>query len=280
MRILADCNAPYWCQSPFSPQGSVADRMHSVFLPLFIVSCVVFFGVSGAILYAAFRFRRKSDDEEPAQVHGNNRLELAWTVLPFAILIAIFINTAINMPFINNVNSADAKAAGLRTMAVCTQGERFLWKFFYYNDAQLTSDTQDSCSAHVVHDPNGKASYAPKASDGVVQSSYKLVVPVKTDVKLSIVSIDVNHSFYIPSIGGQVNAIPGQVNDLWFEVDNPGTYHGACLELCGTGHAQMLIEVDALAQADYDTWYQQQKSKLSGGGASQSQSASTSSQGG
>jgi cytochrome c oxidase subunit II len=285
VRFLAatDCNAPYWCQSPFSPNGSVADRMHSVFLPLFIISCIVFFGVAGVIVYAALRFRRKYDDEEPAQVHGNNKLEIAWTIAPFGILIALFINTAINMPFINNVNSADAKAAGLRTMSICTQGERFLWKYFYYNDAVLNSDDQNACSAHKQIDPNtGKANYAPKPSDGVVSSSFKLIVPVKTDVKLTIVSIDVNHSFYIPSIGGQVNAIPGQDNDLWFEVDDPGVYHGACLELCGTGHANMLIEVDALSQTDYDTWYQQQKQKAqqAASGATQSQSSSSSSQGG
>ena len=261
-RILADCAAPYWCNNqPFQPHGTVADRIHSVFLPMFIVSFIVWLAVTIAILYAAFRFRRKHDDEEPAQVHGNNRLEVAWTIAPFAILIALFINTAINMPFINNVNAKDASSSGFQTMAVCTQGERFLWKYFYYDDAKLSSDTQDSCTAHEVKDATGKASYAPKASDHVVQTSYKLVVPVKTDVKLTIVSIDVNHSFYVPSIAGQVNAIPGQVNDLWFEADDPGVYHGSCLELCGDGHASMLIEVDALSQSDYQKWYSDAKAK-------------------
>lgn len=266
-RVLADCAPPYWCNNqPFQPHGTVADRIHSVFVPLFIVSFIVWLAVTIAILYATFRFRRKSDDEEPAQIHGNNRLEIAWTIAPFAILIAIFINTAINMPFINNVNANDAKASGLNTMGICTQGERFLWKYFYYNDAQLTSDTQDSCSAHELKDANGKANYAPKKGEQVVQSSYKLVVPVKTDVKLTIVSTDVNHSFYVPSIAGQVNAIPGQVNDLWFEADSAGVYHGSCLELCGDGHASMLIEVDALSQADYQKWYTDAKAKLQASG--------------
>jgi cytochrome c oxidase subunit 2 len=250
--------------------------MHSVFVPLFIVSCVVFLGVAGLILYAAFRFRRKSDDEEPVQVHGNNKLEIAWTIAPFAILIAIFINTAINMPFINNVPSADAASQGIKTMSICTQGERFVWKYFYYNDGQFADD---SCAGHEQRNPDtGQAVWAPKPADGVVQSSFKLVVPVKTDVKLSIVSIDVNHSFYIPSVGGQVNAIPGQTNDLWFEIDNPGVYHGACDELCGPGHANMLIEIDAMPSDAYATWFQQQKAKAQQAAArSQSSSSSSSS---
>lgn len=275
VRYLADCNAPYWCTSPFSPQGSVADRMHTVFVPLFIVSCVVFFAVAALILYAAFRFRRKSDDEEPVQVHGNNKLELAWTIAPFAILIALFVNTAINMPFINNVPTADAASQGIKTMSICTQGERFLWKYFYYNDAQFTDN---SCDGHEQRNPDtGQATWQPKVADGVVQSSFKLVVPVQTDVKLSLESIDVNHSFYIPSVGGQVNAIPGQTNDLWFEIDNPGVYHGACDELCGPGHANMLIEIDALSANDYTTWYQQQKTKAQKAAATAQQSQQSSS---
>ncbi len=259
MRVLAD-TCEFWnCgQGPFSPQGPVAEHMHAVFVPVFIISVIIFVGVSGAIIYAALRFRRKSDDEEPAQVHGNNKLELAWTVIPFVILIGLFVWTAINMPFINGVPEADKP----QSMTICVQGSQFSWTYIYYNDAKFT---EDACSAH-KHTVGDKIVFGPAQGEKVVLTS-KLMVPAGVDVKLTIVSTDVNHSFYLPTLGGQVNAIPGLVNDMWFRADKVGKYHGACDELCGTGHAQMLIEVDALSQTDYNTWYQKAKQDKQGGGA-------------
>jgi len=246
----------------------VADHIHSVFVPFFIISVIVFFGTAGVIVYAALRFRRKSDDEQPAQVHGNNRLEVAWTVAPFVILIALFVWTAINMPFINNV-PAERQATA---MSVCVQGQQFNWTYVYYDDARFT---EDACSAHKRKDPaTGKTVFTPAQGDKTVTTA-KLMVPTGVAVKLTIVSADVNHSFYIPTVGGQVNAVAGLINDLWFQLDNPGKYHGACTELCGTNHANMLIEIDALSQQDYNIWYQQQKQAKAGGGAAASGTASS-----
>lgn len=268
MRVLAD-TCEFWnCgQGPFSPQGPVADHMHSVFVPFFIVSVIVFVATAGAIIYAALRFRRRSDDEEPAQIHGNDRLEVAWTLAPFAILIGLFIWTAVNMPFINNV-PADKQATA---MSICVQGQQFNWTYVYYNDAKFSDD---ACSAH-KRSEGGKTFFTPAGGDKSTVVTTKLMVPTGVAVKLTIVSSDVNHSFYIPTVGGQVNAIPGLINDLWFQLDNPGKYHGACTELCGLNHAGMLIEIDALSQQDYTTWYQQQKAAKAGGGATTSASSSS-----
>jgi cytochrome c oxidase subunit 2 len=239
--VLAD-TSPYWDQSPLHPQGPVGQRINTVYAPIFWVSVVVFFGVAATILYAALRFRRKSDDEEPVQVHGNNRLEVAWTLIPFALLIILFVITAVNMPFINDPSPPNA-------LKVCVQGERFDWSYFY----------EDVCgSSHPGGLPDSR-DYTPAKSTGVV-TAHKLTVPTGRAVKLQLVSTDVNHSFYIPELAGQVNAIPGQKNEIWFQVDNPGVYHGACTELCGDGHAIMLIEIDALAPDAYYAWYAQKQS--------------------
>ena len=82
--------------SPLHPQGPVAQHINDVFWPLFWVSVVITAGVSGAILYSAFRFRRKHDDEEPVQTHGNNKLEIGWTVIPFIILVSDRKSTRLN----------------------------------------------------------------------------------------------------------------------------------------------------------------------------------------
>lgn len=240
--LLADDT--YWQQSPIAPEGPVAQHISNVFWPIFWVSVVIFVGVGGAILYSSLRFRRKLDDEEPVQTHGNNRLEVAWTVAPFAILISLFILTATNMRFIQDPNP------GPNALHVCVQGQRFNWSYFYERDCG---------SARSV--ANGGRDYTPAKNLAVPVSASALVVPTGRPIKLQLVSLDVNHSFYIPEISGQVNAIPGQKNEMWFQIDNPGTYHGACTELCGSNHAGMLVIIKAMSPNDYGSWCRQQAQK-------------------
>ena len=245
MNFLADDNqSTYFQKSPLNPGGPVADRILTVFWPIFWVSVVIFVGVSLAIIYGALRYRRKSDAEEPAQVHGNNRLEIAWTLIPFAILVSLFIVTFVNMGFINNL-SADQKAASIN---VCVQGERFDWSYIYMDTATCPPQRNT---------PSGGVTFVP--TNKSTPTSSTLVVPVGHPVQLKLVSTDVNHSFFIPQLAGQVNAIPGQTNELWFQVDNPGTYHGACTELCGTNHYSMLVCIDAKSETDYFQWLNDKK---------------------
>ena len=207
------------------PQGPVAEHINNVFWPLFWVSVVVTAAVSGAILYSALRFRRKHDDEEPVQTHGNNKLEIGWTVVPFIILISLFALTAANMGVIAQTppNAINVKVTG----------ERFAWVFDYG-----------------VQKANGKE----------LTTTKDFYVPVGTPIALELRSIDVNHSFFFPQISGQMNAIPGQVNHTWMQVDKPGDYTGACTELCGDGHWLMDFTIHAMSQSDYQAWLSKQQS--------------------
>jgi cytochrome c oxidase subunit 2 len=209
--------------SPLHPSGPVSQHINNVFWPLFWVSVVITAAVSLTILYSAVRFRRKSDDEEPVQTHGNNRLELGWTIVPFLILISLFVLTAANMRVIASTPDG--------AMQVKVTGERFAW-IFDYN----------------VKKANGKELTTVK----------DFYVPVGKPIALTVVSIDVNHSLYMPTMDGQINAIPGQNNHIWFQVDHPGDYTGQCTELCGDGHWVMDLTVHALSQSDFDTWMAKQ----------------------
>ena len=209
--------------SPLHPAGPVADHINDVFWPLFWVSVVVTAAVSLTILYSAVRFRRKSDDEEPVQTHGNNRLEIGWTVVPFLILISLFVLTAANMRVIASTPN--------NSMQVKVTGERFAWVFDYG---------------------------VKKASGKELTTVTDFYVPVGKPVALQVVSIDVNHSLFMPTINGQINAIPGQTNHIWFQIDNPGTYMGQCTELCGDGHWSMELKVHAMSQSDYEAWLAKQ----------------------
>ena len=228
--------------SPLHSGGTVDDRMQLVFGAVFWASVALGVIVAALLLYAMLRFRRRSDHDEPAQFHGNTRLEITWTLIPLATFLSLFGLTAVNMPFINDTPAS-------APMSVTVIGVQFAWTFDYGTGA------------------SGKR----------VQSPGTLYVPENTDVGLQLVSTDppcdmhpplnpgqsfadtvskegcgVNHSFYIPSLAGQINAIPGQTNHLWLNA-REGTYYGQCTELCGIGHAQMLIQVVALPMNQFQS---------------------------
>ena len=227
MTGLANTNvaAGFVDMSPLHPQGPVAQHINDVFWPLFWVSVVITAGVSGAILYSAFRFRRKSDDEEPVQTHGNNKLEIGWTVIPFVILVSLFGLTAANMSVIAKTPPT--------AMTIKVTGFQFYWQFDYG-----------------VTKANGKE----------LTTIKDFYVPTGTPIALEVRSHDVNHSLFLPNINGQMNAIPGQVNHTWMQIDNPGDYTGQCTELCGTGHWTMDLTIHAMSPSDYQAWLSKQQS--------------------
>lgn len=198
--------------SPLDCAGPDACRILSVYQFVFWMAMFVLVVVGGLIIYAAIRFRRR-DDREPPQVHGNSRLEFAWTALPFVMLIFIFGLTFSSMDFVRNGPTAD--------MTIKVTAQQFAFQYQY---------------------PNGK-----RRSD--------LTIPTGKVVRLEITSRDVLHAFWVPRLGGQIYAIPGQMNHGWIEASQPGTYLGECNELCGVGHAMMQIQVIAMTPDQYASWY-------------------------
>jgi len=203
--------------SPFCGSGPVNGTELTVYTAIFWGSVALGSFVAAMLVFSFFRFRRRSDDEpEPVQVHGNSRLELTWTAVPFVVLFGLFILSAVSLFFVNNVSASPKAASQVQDKVL---GEQFAW---------------------VVTYPNGQ------------QTVGTLYLPVGTPVNLSITSKDVIHSLFIPELLGQKNAVPGQVNTAWLEADQPGVWYGQCTELCGYGHYSMRIEVVALNYPDYN----------------------------
>jgi cytochrome c oxidase subunit 2 len=240
--VAAICGStPCVDTSPLHSGGAVDDRIQVVYTAVFWASVALGLVVAVLLVYSMLRFRRRRDDDEPAQFHGNTRLEVGWTLLPLFVFLALFALTAANMPFVNDQRTA-ADEGGNTPMRVTVIGVQFAWSF----------------------------DYGTTSSGKRVQSFGTLYVPADTDVNLDIVSTDppckppkqvppgksyaqaisdqgcgVNHSFYAPSLAGQMNAIPGQVNQMWLNA-RAGTYYGQCTELCGVGHNQMTYTVVAM----------------------------------
>jgi len=167
-----------------------------------------------------YRRRRRSRSEDGAQVHGNTNLELAWTLAPALILVAIGSYVFYKLPGIENVPSANA--AGGR-LDVQVDGYRYYWNYEY---------------------PNG------------VIAVDTLRAPLDQNVRLQIAAPDfeVIHSWWIPALGGKRDAIPGVTNELWFRARLPGTYRGQCAEFCGIQHARMEAAVEVLPREEFDRW--------------------------
>jgi cytochrome c oxidase subunit 2 len=260
--------------SPYHPGGPVADSMQFVFNWVLGASVVLGLFTAVMLLYSMFRFRRKRDDEEPSQFHGNTRLELFWTAVPLAVFMSLFGLTVSQMGFIND---APASTAAQPVMQVTVIGQQFTWTFDYTAQKNSTgNDVQSFTTLYVpanvpvnlqvvstdppcVIRPNGSTTTAAAAQKAATLRQ-RLSTGESLADAISSEGCGVNHSFYVPSLAGQINALPGQTNHMWLEA-RVGHYYGQCTELCGTGHATMLLEVVAMPQAQFDQWLLQQAAK-------------------
>lgn len=183
------------------------------------VTIAIFLLVEGAIVWFVLRFRRRpgtSFEADAPQIHGNTRLELVWTVVPFLILVAILVVTIVKVP------SVEARPdAGDESLVVRVAGHQFYWEYTYGN--------------------------------GVV-SVDTLRLPVDRPVRLELVAYDVIHSWWVPELTGKRDAIPGTTNTLDFTVTRIGSFRGQCAELCGVQHAVMRTTVEVVPPDAFDGW--------------------------
>ena len=208
--------------APAGPDSPNGDRIESVYWFVFGFAAFIFIVVEVALVLFIVRYRSRgrSRDVEGPQVRGHANLELAWTIVPVLILAAIAIFTFYELPGIKNVPSAGASGSQLK---VSVEGRQFYWQFTY---------------------PNG------------VIAIDTMRLPVNRPARLEVTSPldDVIHSWWIPALGGKIDAIPGHPNHTWYEVQKPGTYVGQCAEFCGIQHAAMTAQVVAVPAAQFDSW--------------------------
>jgi len=218
--------------TPVEPASPNAEGIKRSFLFVSIFILLIFVLVETLLVLFVVRFRRRRRDrfEDGAQIHGATKLELLWTVFPVVILVAIGAFVFYELPGIAKVPSA---AAGDR-LEVRVTGRQFYWQYEY---------------------PNG------------VIAIDTMRAPAGVPVRLEVVSPDddVIHSWWIAQLGGKIDAIPGTVNETWFEVDEPGEYTGQCAELCGLQHAQMRASVQILPEEEFDAWLEQRRTEQTSG---------------
>jgi cytochrome c oxidase subunit II len=208
--------------APPEPASPSADRIRDVYWLLLGIGGAIFVLVEGALLFFVFRYRgrgRPHTDEGP-QIIGHRNLELIWTAVPVVILAVIASFVFYKLPGIND--DPEARAAG-DTLQITVEGRQFYWRYVY---------------------PNGR----------VAVNELRVPVGRVVELELTAPTHDVIHSWWVPRLAGKKDAIPGQVNTLWFEAERPGLYKGQCAEYCGAQHALMVAQVRAVPQAEYDAW--------------------------
>jgi cytochrome c oxidase subunit 2 len=209
-------NGGFTPPTPHSPNAHRIITAYDVILGFTVAIFVIVEGTLIAFIWK-YRSRGRARTVEGAQVHGHTRLELIWTALPVLILAIIGIVIFVELPGITNVPAANA---GDR-LNITVEGHQFYWQFDYPNGAHSIGD---------LHVPVGKVVY------------------------LRIVSPDVDHSWWVPQLGGKTDAIPGHPNHTWFKADTAGTYAGQCAEFCGLYHEAMQARVIATSQQEYDAY--------------------------
>lgn len=220
--------------SPLDPAGPSGARMTSILFIVMWTSFIVGGAVFLGLIFTFFKFRaKKGDTSEGAQWHEKPVLEALYTIFPFILFMVLFGIGAANVNYISNGPGNNSGAPTFNDVVIAHQ---FFWEY-EYKDITL---------------PNGQHPY----------TFEQLNIPVNSVVNMNVISLPtppeyptgVNHSFYVPELAAQINAIPGQTNFTWMEASTAGMYYGQCTELCGTGHDQMLITVDAMTQQQYSQW--------------------------
>ena len=222
--LLASCQFLETGDQPlttFEPAGPNAERIDELFWLVFWIAAVMFFLVMGAIVVMLFIFRDRHDEnaKEPKQLHGSPKLEVLWTVIPALILAGIAV------PTISSV--FELSGCEEDSMVVEVIGNQWWFEYNYPEQGFSTANV--------------------------------MVIPVGQEVCAEMTSTDVLHSFWVPSLHGKRDLVPGQTTILPFEASQTGEFWGHCAEFCGLSHSLMRARVIVMEPSDFEAWVAQQQ---------------------
>ena len=235
-----------------------ANDINTLYLVVLVLAAIIFVGVEGALIYSMVKFRARRG-AVAAQIRGNTRLEVGWTVGAAIILVVLASVTFAMLPGIRDPQNSDAN--GLRastggilyatgatkrlppngkSLNICVNGQQYIWRFTYGS----------TCKSQPLN---------------AVFSYEDMVVPTGTTVTLEIQAQDVIHSWWVPRLGGKFDAVPGYTNYTWFKIPHGmegQVFRGTCAELCGRNHANMIAHVRAVSPTQFEAWLASKKAQI------------------
>jgi cytochrome c oxidase subunit 2 len=210
-------------------------ELHMLIFWICVAIGVVVFGVMFYSMYA----HTKKKNPVAASFHENHKVEIAWTIIPFLILIAMAIPASKTL-----VKIYDDEAGDLNIQVT---GYQWKWQYNYLED-------DVSFFSNLSTDMDEINNLVPKGENYLQEVDEMVVIPAGKKVRFLITANDVIHSWWMPAFAIKQDAIPGFVNTAWTKVDKPGIYRGKCTELCGKNHGFMPIVVKVVEQSEYDEW--------------------------
>ncbi len=246
---------------PESAGSPNADGIRTLYILIALIGLVIFIGVEGLLIYSMFKFRGRKG-QVAAQIHGNTQLEIGWTVGAAAILIFLTVFTFLLLDDIKNPAASEIDAEGKpvaasvlyaatdqpappkgsASMNITVIGEQYAWSFFYPQEE----------------------------GEDRVYSYNTMYVPIGMTITLDVESKDVAHSWWIPPLGGKMDAIPGYTNKTWFQIPLDAmpegadrvVYGGQCAEFCGRNHADMVAHVVGLPFDEWQAWRERKAEEI------------------
>ena len=242
--------APHnWGMDLQAPGGIVKQAIHDFNdLVLYIIIAITIF-VGALMAYTIWRFDARRNPV-PSRTSHNTVIEIAWTVVPVLILLAIAIPSFRLIYFTDRTRDAD--------VTIAVQGRQWYWHYAYPDNGNFQYDSYPIADSDIRPDQGQLRS---------LSVDNPLVIPVGANIRVLTTGHDVIHSFFVPSLGIQKYTIPGRTMEAWMRADRVGTFYGQCNQICGTNHWFMPIAVRAVPREEYDAWVAQARTRFAEGQA-------------
>ena len=242
----AFASEPQPWQFGFQPAVTpVMERIADFHTLLLIIITLITVLVLGLLIYTIVKFSAKNNPV-PSKTTHNTAIEVLWTVVPVIILVIIAVPSFKLLYFADIVPAAD--------MTIKAVGHQWYWTYEYPDQGKFSFDS------YIIPDDELKP-----GQKRLLDTDTSVVVPVNTIIRVQITADDVLHAWAVPAFGVKLDAVPGRLNETWFEVTKEGTYYGQCSELCGIKHGFMPIKVQVVSKPKFEAWAATQRRAAQGG---------------
>ena len=232
------------------PVTQIAHEIYSLHTWMLIICLVIFLAVFGVMFYSILK-HRKSLGHKSASFHESTAVEIAWTVVPFLIVIGMALPATKTVVAMKDTSNAD--------ITIKATGMQWKWGYDYLNGEGKGISFLSNLATPREQITDGTKV---KGDNYLIEVDNPMVVPVNKKIRIVTTANDVIHAWMIPAFGVKQDAIPGFVRDTWFKAEKIGTYRGQCAELCGKEHAFMPIVVNVVSDEDYKKWVDGEQKKM------------------
>jgi len=221
----------------------ISARVYGLHMLIFWICVIIGVVVFAVMFYSIFK-HRKSQGAKPASFHENTAVEVVWTLIPFLILIGMAIPATRTLIAMEDTSGSD--------ITVKVTGYQWKWHYEYI-------DQDVGFFSNLATPREQILGLEEKGEHYLLEVDNPMVVPVGKRVRILLTANDVIHAWWVPDLAVKKDAIPGFINEMWTQINEPGIYRGQCAELCGRDHAYMPIVVVALEEAAWETWLNEQR---------------------